>query len=273
MGAQRCRAQTAVRPTNHPARSSAVAVREPRLVDGITRLQQTAGNRATAARLAAVQRDAAKQPGPAASVNPDYDRVYKGYWSLMQDLMHLNAKVVSLMRTDWTGRPGPRPHRARRSRDRQARRHRRARPAAHGHPGEHRGGGRGGEGRVEVAVGGVQAGAGGAGRRLVDRPRGAAPARPAGQGRPGQGLHGLPVPHLRRHRRAVDDAGEQDPRPVGHPPGRGRVPAAQEGRAGQAAALQELPDPHARRRCGEQPRLQAACPRARLRLATWTASS
>ena len=102
MGAQRCRPQTAVRSTNHPARSSAVAVREPGLVDGITRLQQTAGNRATAARLVAVQRDAAKQPGPASSVDPDYDRVYKGYWSLMQDLMHLNAKVVSLIRTDWT---------------------------------------------------------------------------------------------------------------------------------------------------------------------------
>lgn len=102
MGAQRSRPQTAVRSANHPARSSAVAIREPGLVDGITRLQQTAGNRATAARLVAIQRDAAKQPGPGSSVNPDYDRVYKGYWSLMQDLMRLNAKVVSLIRTDWT---------------------------------------------------------------------------------------------------------------------------------------------------------------------------
>ena len=71
MGAQRSRPQTAVRSANHPARSSAVAVREPGLVDGITRLQQTAGNRATAARLVAIQRDAAKQPGPVSSVNPD----------------------------------------------------------------------------------------------------------------------------------------------------------------------------------------------------------
>ena len=82
MGAQRSRPQTAVRSANHPGRSSAVAVREPGLVDGITRLQQTAGNRATAARLVAIQRDAAKQPGPVSSVIPDYDRVYKGYWSL-----------------------------------------------------------------------------------------------------------------------------------------------------------------------------------------------
>ena len=252
MGAQRSRPQTAVRSANHPARSSAVAVREPGLVDGITRLQQTAGNRATAARLVAIQRDAAKQPGPVSSVNPDYDQVYKGYWSLDAG-PHAPEREGRVPDPDGLdGRTGPRAHRARRPRDRQARHDHRAPAAAHGHPGEHRGGGRGGEGRVEVAVGGVQAGAGRAGRRLGDRPGGPTPARPARQGRPGKGLHGVPVPHLRRHRRAADDAGEQDPRPVGHPPGRGRVPAAQEGRDGQAAALQQLPDPHPRRRCGER---------------------
>ena len=245
MGAQRSRPQTAVRSANHPARSSAVAIREPGLVDGITRLQQTAGNRATAARLVAIQRDAAKQPGPGSSVNPDYDRVYKGYWSLMQDLMRLNAKVVSLIRTDWTddlgrgltelGDPAT------------------AKPAAIAALQQRLTATRG---NIEAEVAAAKAewkslwaeykqerDGWSAARRPTSRPCACSICVPrTTRERSSRRISTSPSttsPGCRRCR-------EQDPRPVGHPPGRDRVPAAQEGRDGQAAALQQLPDPHPR---------------------------
>ena len=56
------------------------------------------------------------------SAGPTYDRVYKGYWSLMQDLHapEREGRVAHAHGLD--GRPGPRAHRTRRPRDRQARR-------------------------------------------------------------------------------------------------------------------------------------------------------
>jgi hypothetical protein len=77
------------------ARRPAPQAGERSLTDEIRRLQRTAGNRATT-RLLAVQRDARTPSGTA------YDRVYAGYWQLMQDIMHVNAKVVSGIRADWT---------------------------------------------------------------------------------------------------------------------------------------------------------------------------
>ncbi len=93
-GRQRAPGRTSARPAHRSGSRN--------LYDAVSDLQQTAGNRATVSLITAQREKAASPtPAPTTAPSPAYDHAYRGYWTLVQDLLKINQKVVSGIRTDW----------------------------------------------------------------------------------------------------------------------------------------------------------------------------